>query len=237
MSFNKDESNNGRRNRRRNIIWFNPPFSKGVETNVAKEFLHMVDKHFPRSHRLHSIFNRNNCKVSYSCTQNFEQIIKSHNKKILTPPQNTKSGCNCKNKENCPLNGMCINHDVIYKCKVTANESEKFYIGATAGEWKKRYRNHVKSFTNCKYRDETSLSIHNWKIKETLDQFPKIEWSIVKSCQPYSTISKKCSLCLNEKLHIIRNLSNPNILNKRSEATSKCLHEDKYLLKNYKDKD
>lgn len=237
LTYKKEENSNGRRNRRRNIIWFNPPFNKNVETNVAKQFLSLLDRHFPTTNRLHKIFNRNNCKVSYSCTQNLAQIIKAHNKKILTPSSATKNGCNCKKKDQCPLNGSCVNFDVIYKCQVTANNDKKFYIGATAGEWKKRYRNHVKSFNNPKYREETSLSIHNWKIKESLDQFPKLEWSIVKSCKPYSNISKRCSLCLNEKLMIISSINSPDILNKRSEATSKCLHEDKYLLKNFKDKD
>ena len=237
LAYKKEESNDGRRNRRRKIIWFNPPYSRSVETNVAKQFLLLLEKHFPPTHRLHKIFNRNNCKVSYSCTQNLAQIIKAHNKKVLAPSPNTKNGCNCQRKDQCPLNGQCINFDVIYKCNVVTNSETKFYIGATAGEWKKRYRNHIKSFNNVRYREETSLSAYNWKVKDSTDQFPKFEWSIVKSCKPYSPTSKRCPLCISEKLNIIRHLPYENLLNKRSEATSKCLHEDKYLLKNYKDKD
>ena len=30
----------------RNIIWFKPPFSKSVSTNVARTFFHLVTKHF-----------------------------------------------------------------------------------------------------------------------------------------------------------------------------------------------
>ena len=37
------------RRRRRNIIWFNPPFSKTVRTIVAQTFLQLIDKHFPAS--------------------------------------------------------------------------------------------------------------------------------------------------------------------------------------------
>ena len=36
-----------RRNRKRNIVWFNPPFSENVKNNIDKEFLKLVDKHFP----------------------------------------------------------------------------------------------------------------------------------------------------------------------------------------------
>ncbi len=64
-----------RRNRQRNIIWFNPPFSKNVKTNIARNFLCLIDKHFPPNHKLHKIFNRNTVKVSYSCMNNVKSII------------------------------------------------------------------------------------------------------------------------------------------------------------------
>ena len=69
-----------KRNCSHNIIWFSPPFNKNVSTNVAKQFLNLLDQHFPKSNKLDAIFNRNNVKVSYSCSQNMWSIIKSHNK-------------------------------------------------------------------------------------------------------------------------------------------------------------
>ena len=60
------------------IIWFNPSFTQTVKTNVAKLFFRLLDKHFPKSHLLHKIFNRNTIKVSYSCMNNVSQIIKQH---------------------------------------------------------------------------------------------------------------------------------------------------------------
>ena len=69
--------------RKRNVIWYNPPFNSDVKTNVAEEFLRLIDKHFPRNSDLHKNFNRNNVKVSYSCMPNMSLIIASHNKKIL----------------------------------------------------------------------------------------------------------------------------------------------------------
>ena len=71
-----------KKNRKRNIIWFNPPYNKNVKTNIGKIFLKLVDKHFPNSNKLHKIFNRNTLKVSYRCTENMAQITKKHNKKI-----------------------------------------------------------------------------------------------------------------------------------------------------------
>ena len=55
-----------RKNRNRNIIWFNPPFNKDVSTNIGKKILSLISKHFPPSNKLHKIFNRNTVKVSYS---------------------------------------------------------------------------------------------------------------------------------------------------------------------------
>ena len=48
-----------RRNRERNILWFNSPFSESVSTNIGKKFLALVDRCFPRGHTLNKIFNLN----------------------------------------------------------------------------------------------------------------------------------------------------------------------------------
>ena len=55
----KGSKQNSNPKRKRNIIWFNPPYSKNVRTNVAHKFLALIDKHFPKSSVLHKIFNRN----------------------------------------------------------------------------------------------------------------------------------------------------------------------------------
>ena len=67
--------NNNPRKRNRNIIWFNPPFSKNVATKIGRYFLNLLDKHFPQDHKFHKIFNRNNIKVSYSCMPNIKSAI------------------------------------------------------------------------------------------------------------------------------------------------------------------
>ena len=68
---------------RNNILWYNPPFSKNVNTNIGHRFLTLVDKHFPKENKLRKIFNRNTIKISYSCMNNTKQIIDNHNKHIL----------------------------------------------------------------------------------------------------------------------------------------------------------
>ena len=64
--------NRNPRNRRRKIIWYNPPYNKSVKTNIGKSFLLLIQKHFPRSHKLHCIFNKNNVKVSHSCKKKWK---------------------------------------------------------------------------------------------------------------------------------------------------------------------
>ena len=52
INLNYTPENGKRRNRRRNVTWFNPPFSSSVETNAGKIFLNLVIKHFPPAHKL-----------------------------------------------------------------------------------------------------------------------------------------------------------------------------------------
>ena len=51
-------------------------------------------KHFPVSHILHKIFNKNTVKISYGYTKNINSVISSHKKSILNP-RTTSFGCNC----------------------------------------------------------------------------------------------------------------------------------------------
>lgn len=88
-----------KRNRSRNIIWFNQSFNKNVKSNIGRAVLRLIDKCFPTGHKLRKIFNRNTLKISYSCMPNVKQIIDGHNKSILKkdtqPPQDqAKKTCN-----------------------------------------------------------------------------------------------------------------------------------------------
>jgi len=170
------------RNRPRNIIWFNPPYSENVQTNIARSFLHLVDKHFPRSHILHKVFNRNNVKISYSYTNKMANIIKSHNSKFLakdgTHVESNKS-CNCRNKDVCPLDGGCLVNNVVYKATVTTTpDKTKVYIGMTEHNFKSRYNNHKLSFKPRKHSQGIVLSKYIWDLKDNNTDF-SIKWSII----------------------------------------------------------
>ena len=236
LTFTKRDKK--QRNRKRNIIWFNPPYNKAVSTNIARTFLQLIDKHFPKSNKLHKIFNRNNIKVSYSCTRNIHQIISSHNKNIVSTNKESKADCNCRIKTNCPLNGNCKQESVLYKCTVTTiSEPTKVYLGVTEGEFKDRFYKHQSSFNNKTYANSTSLSKYIWERKEQFNETPALKWEIVKSFPAYSNKTKSCNLCLQEKLAIITYPEQQDLLNKRNELISKCRHENKFLLKTFNTND
>ena len=92
LEYTPHETKRPCRNRQRNVIWFNPPFSKNVKTNIARSFLHLVDTHFPAGHKLHKIFNRNTVKVSCSCMNHVRSIITNHNTRIIRKRQTQAVG-------------------------------------------------------------------------------------------------------------------------------------------------
>ena len=232
---NISSNNKTKKQRKRNIIWFNPPYNKDVRTNIAKTFLKLIDKYFPRSNKLNKIFNRNTVKVSYSCTENMEQIIKSHNKKLTSSKTSEELPCNCRGE--CPLDGKCRTQDIVYGCTAsTRNIPLKYYIGIAKGEWKKRHRNHESSFRLDHHKTDTALSKYVWDTKHTENEAPILNWSIIKRAPAYTNISKRCLLCLREKLAIATYPNEEVLLNKKSELISKCRHENAFLLSKYDEK-
>ena len=81
---NNENNKNIGKNRKRNIIWFNPLYSKTLKTNIDNYFFRLLIKHFPPGHKLYKIFNKNTLKLSYSCMPNLKAKIDGHNKKIPT---------------------------------------------------------------------------------------------------------------------------------------------------------
>ena len=59
-----------------------------------------------------------------------------------------------------------------------------------------------------------------------------IKWYIKEKAKVYSLVIKRCMLCLRDKFQIL--FSKERLLNKRKEIISKCRHETKNILINYK---
>ena len=157
MTYTKTTNVNNR-NRVRNIIWFNTPYSQNVRTNIGKTFLKLVKKHLLRGHKLYKIFNRKTLKLSYSCISSMSSVIKQHNYKILSTTENVDRLCNCRNKENCPLDGKCLQTCIVYKAYIITNKDSPIYYGASDGEFKSRYSNHTNSFRHRRHEEDTKQS-------------------------------------------------------------------------------
>ena len=219
MSYAQTEVKNSR-NRNRNIIWFNPPFSQNVKTNIGKLFLKLVKTLLPKHHRLYKIFNPNTVKLSYSCMSNMSNFIKQHNSNILSSPTKAEErSCNCRNKDNCPLDGSCLKTCIVYRADVIKHNGTYIYYGASDGEFKFRYNNHTKSFRNRGYEHETELSKHIWELKDNNTEF-YLKWSIAAYASPYRCGTRRCDPCLTEK-YIIARAEQKYLLNKRTELISK----------------
>ena len=229
-----------KKNRKRKLIWFNPPFSRNVKTNIGKIFINLVKKHFETKNPLSKIINKKNMKISYSCMENIKSIIKKHNKKILESNRKEEiPPCNCRNKNNCPLKGgQCRQKDVVYSATVSTEEEKHTYIGLSSTEFKDRYASHKSSF-NCnpddkdfeKKKNATELSKLVWRLKDENTGY-SIEWKIVATAKSAGIGSSMCNLCLKEALIILKNKG--KCINKRTEMMNKCRHQNKYLLKNWK---
>ena len=186
LIFSKKEHRKRKRNRNQNRIWFSPPFSRSVTTNVAQRFLNLLDIHFPKSNKFHKIFNRNTVKVSYCCTKNLLSIIKTHNKKVNNEKITPRDQCNCRNKNHCPLDGNCQTSDIIYKCIAsTTINPDKIYLGTAEGNFQKRYCNYKTLFKNKEKANDTILSKYAWEVKDKYKKTPSLKWSIVKSVPRY----------------------------------------------------
>ena len=113
--------------------------------------------------------------------------------------------CNCRKKNDCPLKNNCLTSSVVYKANVTTENGTtgKNYIGLTEGTFKQRYTQHKLSFRNRNYSNSTELSKHIWTLKDNNTNFT-INWSILATSPAYSNKSKRCHLCLTEKLYLVR---------------------------------
>ena len=140
--------------------------------------------------------------------------------------------CNCLKKESCPLQGKCTWSNVVYKAEVvTLNKNEgqgMLYVGLASGLWKLRLANHMASFRNVSKRDETELSKFIWELQDKAINF-QIKWSILGQESPYSKESKRCRLCIREKIEIMK-IKTDFPMRALNTRDTKCLHRSRHLL-------
>ena len=112
------------------------------------------------------------------------------------------------------------------------HEERRVYFGLAETPFKERHRNHVRDFKHEIYYNSTELSKYVWDLKRS-SKVPHITFKI--ACKVYGNPKRNfCSLCLKEKLLIIKFPNQDILLNKRSEFISKCRHVNKKLIANVK---
>ena len=232
-----------KKQRKRTITYFNPPYNAACTINIGREFLRLIDKHFPknknRKDKLQKLINRQNVKLSYSGTKSMGAIISNHNSKVLKERRkqkennNNKKDCNCRaGVQRCPLEGKCQVEAIVYKATITTDDGEiRTYTGSTDQTFKKRHYGHTSDLRNEKYRNNTSMATHIWDKKDKGIEVSSTKWEIMKKCQKYEPGQKKCDVCVSEKLEIMKN-RDPKTLNKRTELMATCRHKKRFKLCN-----
>ena len=166
------------------------------------------------------------------------QNSNNHNKKILSNTPEIEVSSNFRNKSNCPLDGKCLNPNIIHKAQITSsqlNYKQENYIGSNETNFINSFKNYAISFNLEHYENDTELSKAYWITKWNYF-IPKVTWRIIRKCAPFNTTKRKCHLCLNKKLEI-GSYRLDNLLNKRSELIIKCRYQNKFTLLRHDNKD
>ena len=114
-----------------------------------------------------------------------------------------KKDCNCRNKDNCPLVGKFLVECIVYETPVSKTNQTSTYFGSAVGGFESRCNNHTLSFRSKGYKHRTELSKHIWSLKDINAEF-SLKWRIKTRATPYKCGSRKCDLCLAEKVAIVR---------------------------------
>ena len=194
-------------------------------------------EHFKKGTLLGRLFNRNNLKVSYSCTRNVQAIITANNRRLLNKVGGVQQAklCNCRRGVVCPAGGKCLEEGVVYQATISSeNTEDRVYVGSTATSLKLRMTNHACDFRLKSREHSTTMSSYVWKLKER-GETPNVNYRILKKAMPYNPTARRCALCIAEKVEIAKG-DDTVMLNKKSEISGKCRHRKIFLLAAFLDK-
>ena len=160
--------------------------------------------------------------------QSIKFIINNHDIKVLQNTADNKESCNCRNKNNCPLDGKCLTTSKTYKAQITLSQlNQKQKISQ---EPPKQILNSLEHYEN-----DTELSKENWTIKRNYFT-PNVTCRIIKKCAPFNVTKRNCYLCLNEQLETA-SCKGDNLLKKGLDLFNNCRHQSKFTLLRHDIKD
>ena len=144
--------------------------------------------------------------------------------------------CNCQKSRECPLDGNCVVESVIYQAEIL-QEGEiegngHTYVGLAGGLFKFRMANHAQSCKNINNRKQSKLSEYIWDLKSKGIENFILKWSVLAHESGFNRKSRRCQLCIREKVEILCNIKNKanKAINKREEIFRRCLHRRKHFL-------
>ena len=193
-----------------------------------------VEDTFPQTTCIYKIFNKYTVKISYSCSKNISSIISGQNKKITEKPSPVERECNCRNREQCPLENKCLTKNIVYEAKITSHPDEtvKDYRGLCSTTFKDRLYVHNQHCNHREHMNKCELAKYVWQLKDS-DKTYDISWKILKKVNG-RLIGGSCRLCTTEKLLIIEHPDRDKLLN--THCIQKCIHGNKYMLDSMKGK-
>jgi hypothetical protein len=184
----------------RRIPWFNPPYSLDMETNVAKDFLELVDKHFPPGLIIYSICNRSTQKISYRRLPNLTSVIGKHNSKLwrAVPMSNA-------NQE--PAATARISRNVRSLGSATKMEPYTRHRSLQLGEgWRhvlvkqRTSKDGIQSTRKICWTRlplEIPAFLNNIGERKNAGTDPKVTWTFFERDVPvFNPVTSKCSLCI-----------------------------------------
>ena len=151
-----------------------------------------------------------------------------HNRQITKIPPAVSRECNCRNREECPLDNRCLTDNIVYEGTVVSHldGAVKDYRGLCSTVWKDRWAVHNQHMNHRIHRTKCELAKYVWDLKEQNKTFT-ITWKILKKVYG-RMVGGACRLCTTEKLFIIEHPDKSRLLN--SNCIEKCRHGDKFLL-------
>ena len=223
------------RQRKRNITWFNPPFDKKKSpltlVDVFSNFLtyiSMLDIHITGF----SIEILWRCHIVVCQTWDQSSVVISIGswslRKRLLPHHVPATVINLTTALWKDTHCMGV-QSVLYTATISApNHTEKYYYCLSEPEFKSRYANHKSFLKYPSKRNTTELSKYYWELHDKgVDKKDiKVDWRIERQAHKYKCGTRRCDLCLTEKL-VIALADKSTMLNKRSEIISACPHRTK----------
>ena len=124
---------------------------------------------------------------------NIAAIISSHKKQVLKPKIESY-GCNCRDRDSCPVENQCLTPQIVYRADVSNNKDNetKFYYGLTETSFQKRYGNHKRSFIHEQHNTKMTLNCRN--ISGILQVFIKFQPSNGALSEKYTETQNQISV-------------------------------------------